>query len=271
MVSILALSFVAEERAQELHSRALQVHFSTLIIGLASLYASETITYLLAITALCAEGTAWWLRQKAAKAHELGRRGRRQAILADSFASEMEPYETVALRGAFDDSWTDLAKAHPVKNFYSSSCPPGPQRLRENIQESAFWSHRLYAAAQKRLLAKAVVCIVIITIVVMSALPLATSATSLLVARIALLIATLLVAIDVVGRIIAWGAAAAAADAIDRRLEHRETFGEQSALSAFADYATVTALAPPIPTVLYQQLKARLNEEWSLRQGASAR
>jgi len=133
------------------------------------------------------------------------------------------------------------------------------------LQESAFWSKHLYAAAASRSFAKSAVLFIAVLLIALVVLPLVSGNAQLLVARTLVVALGFITAYDEFGRALAWRAAAEQAEAVDRRLEKLDVTSVEPALGVFGDYSVATATAPPIPTALYKKQQNRLNKGWEER------
>lgn len=268
MASLLALARAEIEESKRYSLWRTWMHRLTLIASVGALLAPVQSVYPLSVMALVTEALAWWCRYVASTLHGRGEEARRRALLLDSFGRTQEPLDITDLRARFSPRAQRRADKFEDTNYYASSEPPGLARLRGHLQESAFWSKHLYDAAAIRSRWHAFGVPVILTVVIALAWPVLPSSIGTLLARALVLFLSLLFAFDEFSRNLAWGAASAQAERVDRRLEALKVDDLEPVLALFGDYSVATAGAPPIPSSVYQSEKARLDELWKQRKAA---
>ena len=265
MASLLALSNAELEEAKRWFRYRNAANVVTLITGLAALFIPSPIAYLLALLALVFQAAAWWCRYEGASLQSMAEEARRRALLIDALGTVHEPLDTVDIRQKLSEGAESRAEEFENPNYYTTTKPIGPERFRDYLQESAFWSKHLYDAAAKRSFVLSAVLVIAVLLTALIALPLISGNAQLLVARTLVVALGFITAYDEFGRALAWRAAAVQAEAVDRRLENLDITSAEPALGVFGDYSVATATAPPIPTALYKKRQNRLNRGWEER------
>ena len=259
--TLLALSRAEQEVAKGAFTRSRLAHIATLGITLATLLVDGTLAYYLALAALLTEIGAWLSRFLGDRRHSLAEEGRRRALLADALDI---PAQRLALRDLltnFSRRAERLAPDWEDPHYYAAQDDAGLNRLRSVMQESAFWSRRLYRRAWQLSLTTAVALLVLVLVALLIVVAAGSSNASLQVARIGVIFLSFLVFSDLLTQTVAWWDASQKSDEVYHRLD-RELGEIATALAVFGDYSVATATTPPIPTVLYKLEKARIERAW---------
>jgi hypothetical protein len=262
MASLLALSRAEQEWAKDVRKRRLWAHVVAFLAAAAALFAPAPWTYTLGAVVAIAEVTAWTLRQWADGLHTRAEEGRRRALVAQGLGRADDDLGAAAVVACFSERARQIASQWEDADYWSSNEPTGPKRLRESLQEGAFWSWHLYDAAAARaflwLIATALTSGALLVVL----LSLGLDATAELVARVLIVALTVAISADVLGDVLAFRSAArVAARTVDRLVP--ADFSDPGRVAVLVgDYATATAKAPPIPTRVYQDAHDRIDEAW---------
>lgn len=267
--SLLALSRAEFEEAKEQFHRRYWAHGIALVAGVIALFVPAPTAYLLAVVALIAESAAWWFRYQGNNLQGIAEEGKRQALLIDAFGGVQEHFEVADIRRRISTGAYKKAAGFEDPDYYASKEPQGPARLRDNLQESAFWSKHLYAAASRRASRNFALLLLAVLLLALVALPLTSGNIPLAIARTLVVFLEFLAASDELGRALSWKAAATQVEAVDRRLEGIDVCSGVPTLSVFADYSVATAAAPPIPSDVNRKEGERLNCLWAERTSRS--
>lgn len=247
-------------------SRIQWAALATVVIGLL-LQEVAHVAYAAGAIALVCQVAVWLLQRSARNLHHLASTAHRRAMLTDAFG-KFEHLDAADIVPEFPEGLAALAAKLDDGAYYASTHGPGADRLAGHLQESAFWSRHLYRrAAQAAYLAFAVKLSVVVAAVLIS-LPAAGEGVGVQIARIIVVVLGALIAQNDLGKAELWSAAARAAGDVDRRVE-ASFGGTEKMLAIFADYHVATALAPPIPTRVYDNNRNRLNALWA-RERATA-
>ena len=181
--------------------------------------------------------------------------------MAHALGGPPEPLALRDLRTKFSRRAERLAPAWEDLNYYAASENPGLARLCSQMQESAFWSQRLYGIAWQVCLGLGAVLLVLVIVALLVVVGAGSSNASLQVARVGVVFLSFLVFSDLLTQGIAWWNASRESDEVYRRLE---TGLDEiaTALAVFGDYSVATATTPPIPTLLYRLESPRLARAW---------
>ncbi len=271
MASLLALSRAASEEAKTGFHRSIGAHAIGLALGVWASTATGSLSHLAAVSALVGEMIAWAMRHRATRTHGAAEDARRLALLTWAFASPAEPLEAIDLRASFDPWIERRAVKLEDPNYYASVLPPGQERFIESLQESAFWSKRLYRLSATIALVAFGASFLIALIVFVALEP--TGARTLLpfLARATVPFITFFISVDLLGYGLGWHQAAQVSERVDRALAHGSTISQPDLLAIHGDYAVATAAAAPIPTLLYRREHDRLNREWRARRDQAHR
>jgi hypothetical protein len=270
MASLLALSRAASEQAKRRLSLRLRIHLLTLALTLAAFWLPEPWVQLPVALAVITEAVAWWLRVSAQLLHDDAEQAKRVALLCNAFGCA-ESKVGADLRVAFSESVHKDAESLDDRGYYSSDEQLGTARLRDLVQESAFFSKHLYAAAAKRAAFIGVAPIVGLVAAIILAAPFSDPRMAVVIARVLVAFLALLISADILGYALAWNAGRALAERVDCTLERIDLASDHELLAAFADYGVVTSTTPPIPTGLYDKTRERLNQAWMDRKSKRGR
>jgi hypothetical protein len=265
MPSLLALSRAEADEAKRLWIVSTLAHASTIIFGAGALFLAEPITYVLALLALAAEGGAWSARYLAAERHELAEEGRRRAILIENLGSDPESLDRTAITCRFSRRARTNAAEVEDPDYWATGLEPGPDRLREALCESAFWSCSLYRTAARWLTVVTSVLIVILILGVLALISISLDGAAAVASRVGVVFLTVLITSDALSTMLDWRTASAMSDRVLRRLEIADPTDLGTVAAIFADYATATAGCRPIPRRIYIVEHDHLNEVWASR------
>jgi hypothetical protein len=259
--SLLALSRAEQEVAKGAFTASRLAHIGTLGATLATLFTEGTLAYYLALAGLLTEVCAWILRFRGDQRHWLAEEGRRRALLADALGKPTERLALRDLRASFSRRAERLAPDWEDANYYAAGDDPGLARLSSEMQESAFWSRRLYALAWQLSLVMALALLALVIVALLIVIGAGSSNASLQVARVGVIFLSFLVFSDLLTQAIAWWDASQKSEEVYRRLDSglSET---ATALAVFGDYSVATARTPPIPTVVYRLESPRIERAW---------
>jgi hypothetical protein len=268
MASLLALSRAEADEAKRLWVASSVAHASTLVLGAVALFVGEPSTYIFAVLALVAEILAWWSRYQAGERHALSEEGRRRAGLIENLGSDQESLDRASITARYSKRACAKAADRDDPDYWATELDPGPERFREALQESAFWSCALYRNAARQL-----ACVVIGLVILLSLAVLALASVSLgsaveSMSRVGVIFLTVLVTSDALATALAWNSASGMSDRVVRRLDNADPSDLGTMAAIFADYATATSSCPPIPSWIYQAQHDQLDNAWASRKHA---
>ncbi len=224
---------------------------------------SKAAAYVSALASLLLQGVRWWLQRVAADRHSLGSTIKRRALLIESLGPSSEQLDIRLLRDlAGADAEQKAAVYAMPETYYASTHTPGLERLRENLQESAFFSHSLYRMAARAGFTKFGITVACIIVGLLAVAAFAPREIGPVIANCILAFVAFLVSADQLGQAMNWQAAATAVERVERRLEKITPNGPEPYMAAFTDYEAATAIAPAVPTALYERERERLDRIW---------
>lgn len=230
--------------------------------------AAKIAAYLCAITSLSCQVIRWHCQRSATEIYALANTIKRRAMLIDAFGPSQEQLDIRLLRElAGDSADTRARELGESKSYYTSIKPYGMERLRDNLQESAFFSHRLYSKAARQAFVTFGSMVVATIVGLLILVGVAPREVGVVIANGVLAMIASMVSADYLGQALNWSQASATVERIERRLEQVTGDAEESSMAAFADYEAATATAPAIPTWLYEQQRKRLTSLWGDESG----
>lgn len=262
MASLFALSRAEQERAKILLKYRLWAHAGTLVLGLVALVLVEPAVYALPVLALITEGAAWYLKFTAMEAHGLAEEGRRRAVLIGELGADPDTLATAELRATFSDKARSTSARWEDPDYFSSSASPGFARLTDSLQESAFWSSRLYGAAARRDVLRIVAVVAVLVVVLLVLFSVDASSAAEAMARAATVFLATLITADLLGAALAYMAAGRTSGRVVRRLDRIDPSDAGHLLAVYGDYATATAMALPIPSDIYRKQHDKIDAAW---------
>ncbi len=188
---------------------------------------------------------------------------RRAALLLDGLNKPLSAAAILSLQDRMSVSKQTAAK-YVKSDYYASKLTPGPLRLAELIEESAFYSAPLQRASAKAMLAVIVVFAVVAAGLVLSKIPFVEHNTTLLLIRLILAAFVFAMSADVVGAYLAHKDAARRIEEVRARLMgFSDANFEADVLVAMSDYNAAVESAPESVPFAYKFMETDLNEKWA--------
>lgn len=230
---------------------------------------AKNVAYACAIGALVLQVARWCLQRVGADRHALGNAVKRRGIVLESLGDTGDAADIRILRGLAGieaaAAAQQMLKSSANRAYYASGATVGLSRLLDNLQESAFFSQCLYRKAATREFWKFGLTVVGLLIAVLLVALYSPRQIGPVLGNALLLFAATLVTIDQLGQAISWHQAAQSVERVDRRLAVVGVDSCVPYLAIFADYEAATAVAPAIPTSLYEKERDRLDAVWRSR------
>jgi hypothetical protein len=263
MPSLLALSRAELDVAKRyLNRRRWYAHCATLVVALGALFAPPPWAYPLALAALVSEASAWWCRYQGAETQMRGQIGLRRALILGSLGAPAAGVSDAEVATRFSRAARALAPSKEAPHYYASSRPAGIERLRDNIQESVFWSADLYRTASNwgLLFFGTASLLVVGAFAIIAAV--GSSNVTIALARALVVFLTFLVATDGLSEALGWRTASNDCSRLIHQIDSADLTDQPTLLALFGDYAAATATVPPIPNWVYRTRHDDLNEAW---------
>lgn len=270
---IIALGNAELGRASSLYRGGRLLQILTFAASIAAIFASGISTYFLALVALVSQSSSWATRYRARLLQSVGDEARSRGLLLDALDTSTEPVDMAILLNRFSSKARLEAAGSENPDYFASDSQPGLRRLRENLQENAFWAKCQYDSVVTDYYKQFAAFAVVALLAVLVAIPLAPRDQAANLARILVAALTFGAGFTQLNEIQLWKAAARRLEAVDRRLESLVPFSDialsqsrlESVLAVFADYCVATTAAPPVPTKIYLRDRIRLNAVWDDR------
>jgi uncharacterized membrane protein len=258
-------------KAAALQSRILSVQIAIAVLAGATVYvASEVGAYISALATLVA-GLVWaWFDRRYKDARSQAERARRATLIMDGLGPFLSPAELVSLEARFSATPQEGAK-HEDPAYYAASAPPGPPRLAEMLEETAFWSCQLFRHSANRTWILFAVFTACLLLFLFASIPFVGMQQVLGGVRVACAMLMLLVSADVIGRASAYSKASHDLELIGLRLEKAKATGCKLSdiLMILCDYNSAVESAPLFVRGVYEGHRNELNRLWLSRTEAA--
>jgi hypothetical protein len=269
-VDVIALAHEELAEAARRYRWSRQLQIATFAASIVSIFVSSQFAYYPALVALISQGLSWTLRIRASSQQSTGDEGRMRGLLLDALGETTEYIDLANWVNSISEDVRARAVQSVDPNYFASKTPQGIVRLRDHLQENAFWGKYLYGAAADRYTKLLSAFGVAAVVVVLIAIPLAPHNESLIVARILVTVLSFGAALTQINEILSWRSAKSKIETVDRRLEVLATLSEGQLMSqgiealfaVFGDYCVATATSSPVPGSVYQHQRQRLNALW---------
>lgn len=272
--TLLALATVARFRAQRLTGFKLKAQFISAILSAGSVFYDQTIAWSLIGAGLVAGAFAFFGGVRAKSLHEYSREAQRLALLEDSFGKLMDPFQTVELRRKMGVGIEEAAKRTAYEQpYYTGAHPPGTMRLRENIQQSTFWSRNLLEFYGHQLRRRIIATIILVCVVIYLILAAEAGSGHAILNPYPVSLGGLILVMGILGyaeTALFCKSAVTSLFELDRRLNTVDLTSSEATLANFADYCIAGVSAPPIPFSLYRRHHSYLRRMWALRSARPA-
>jgi hypothetical protein len=271
MASTLALGLAGLDRAKTLFRWRFYAHLITLATALIGIILPHEVEYYVAVLAFASEATARWCHHSALGWHALGREAMRLALLSVSYGkvgTSEEISDLVRRFGKTGIEWAEKYTQEYLANYYKSTEPPGRGRMSDLLRQSIFFSAELYTTAARRSLIWGTVLLsgaFLVALLVLPSVAAWMGTATFTAARLFIVVVAFLPASDELDHLTLWNGAAERARSLDLRMAHVGEFDSDQLWIFFADYAAITASAPPVPAQLYFENREHLNKLWELR------
>jgi hypothetical protein len=175
----------------------------------------------------------------------------------------LSPGEIQALRERFTIS-VEEAKSFEKSDYYATRLSPGPARLGEMLEESAFYSEDLQRFSASVMLS-ILLTFAFLSLIIAFGIPYAARDISLTIVRVFLAFLVFAMSADVIGAFSAHRRAAKEIRDVRHRLITADAAGYPFAdvLSAFSDYQSAIERAPESIPYAYCVREKRLNQRWA--------
>jgi hypothetical protein len=267
----LALAHEELAESSRMYRMSRQLQIVTFAVSVTSVFVPSRFAYWVALLALVSQGLSWVLRIRANDQQSVGDEVRMRGLLLDALGPTAEGIDLADLLNRISSRARERAVASADPDYFASTAPQGLPRLRDHLQENAFWGKCLYEVAVGKYTRILAYFIAAGIAVVFIAFPYASHDQSLIVARVLVTVLSFGAALTQINEILSWRSAKSKIETVDRRLEviaktskaELMSKGIEVLFAAFGDYSVATATASPVPKSIYQRHRDRLNGLWN--------
>ncbi|WP_425090825.1 hypothetical protein [Tropicimonas sp. S265A] len=242
--------------------------FVGLIVALpavASVVTNDAQTlYFLAVANLVLLAIWTWINVKYGQKQNAAHSARRAALIVNGLGEELSAGEKRRLMEKFTVG-VEAAENAKKSDYYASASEPGPLKLLECLEESAFYSSKLHRVSANAWIGIVVAYAVAFAIVAVFLIPSATNDVLMMAVRIFFAATVFILSADVLGSLLAHWRCSAETSAVLSRIEiaKQGEVNSADALLIMEDYTSAIQSAPEIVPFVYRTQEASLNSLWA--------
>jgi len=267
--TLLAIATVTRQIAQELMDTNLIIQWISTVLSCFAFFYNEKVAWILVSIGFISKLISFAINIRSQRYHHISREAQRLALLEDAYGKILDNFQVVELRRKIDANIYNKAKSESyIQPYYSSASKKGNLRLKENIQQSTFWSKNLLEIYSKKIFFKFLLSLGILGLLTYVLLVTRSSNSTGVFNPYLLSLGSLTFFLGLVDYFHIWFASTSAVklfDEVDHRLENINIEKIEVLLANFADYGIASISAPPIPFKLYKKNHMRLKELWDER------
>ncbi|ABV86559.1 hypothetical protein [Shewanella pealeana] len=263
MASIQSLSSAVLDNAKMYSKYENLLHLVTFICAASSIFLVGNLLYIVALTAIVSEFSAWLLSKTTNNKKSLGQELIRLNIIQKSYGADMS-VDLAYLKSKVTIDEFKKADKFENSNYYATSDSAPEVRLVEIIQESCFWSQHLYQACKQRTIRNSILLAVLIIALIVTGLSVTSTDANYSLPRLALLFLMFFPLWNGIDKAISFGNATSKLTSIDQQLGTSK-LAFPNLLSLFAEYNVVTSNTPLIPQKVFESEQEKLNTLWAER------
>lgn len=222
----------------------------------------KTLYYLAAVNFLFL--TVWlWVNYNYRRKQSAAHAARRAALIVNGLGEELSAGEKRRLSEKFTVDAVEAQKAQK-NDYYASYKEPGPMKLLECLEESAFYSSKLHKLSANAWFGIVMGYAAVFAILAMFVIPSATNDHLMMSVRVVFAATVFVLSADVFGSLLAhWRCAAETGDVLSRiEIAKKGTVNTADALLILEDYTSAIQGAPEIVPFIYQFHEPNLNALW---------
>jgi hypothetical protein len=252
------------QNAERLDARAGALQVAGVVASVVGVVVpEETWGYLLGVAGFVLI-LAWlyvWKRHRSLR--DAGERARRAGLLAGGLGLQLTPED---LRDLVDAAAISLPEAAQFQqpDYYAAQSPPGKERLREMLEESAFWSSRLFEASATQTMTQFRWLLVAVVVIVLATVPLASREFTINEMKVVLILLGFLSSGEMLEKAWRYDVAAKSVRRIELRLQALREGGSrfERLLPLLMDYNSAVEAAPMMAPGVYRKHRERLDHLW---------
>lgn len=254
-------------RAASLQGRILWVQITLAILGCVAVFLEEgELTYLVLVLTLIGSVVWAYLSWHYEEARFGAERTRRVTLLAGGLGVPIDPTDMLDLQGELPEG-VPVCDTREEASYFHTTQEPGPRRLAEMLEESAFWTAFLMRKCANRAWYGFALFVCVFVLLLLSLLPFVAIRHSLELGRVVSSMLILLISADFFGAAHAYSHTARMMENVTMRLRTNKAAGYplQDLLLVMGDYNSAVEAAPVISPKLYEAYQDKLNQLWKLR------
>ncbi|PTP90347.1 hypothetical protein [Vibrio splendidus] len=263
MASIQSLSSAVLDNAKKHSKFEIVLHLITFICAALSIFITGNWLYIMALTAMLTEFSAWIISKTTNNKKSLGQELIRLNIIKNAYGSDMS-VDLAYLKSRVTSDEFKKASKFENNNYYATDEFAPEERLVAIIRESCFWSQHLYQASKQRAIRHSILLAVLIVALIITGLSLTPNDANYSVPRLALLFLMFFPLWTGIDKAISFGNATSKLTSIDQQLGAYK-LATPNLLSLFAEYNVVTSNTPLIPQEVFDSEREKLNALWDER------
>jgi hypothetical protein len=251
-------------RAASLQGRILYVQIAIALVAIATVVRNDLVVYIAALATMT--GGLVWARAdyQYKESRAQAERARRATLLTDGLGGALSAAEVRDLKAHFSVT-AEQGRLLEDASYYATHENPGPQRLAEMLEETAFWTFQLLRYSAKRFWLLFTAFLACGLLLLFGSIPFASTQQVLGGVRIACAMLVLLVSTDVLGRALAYSRASHTVDRICLRIKEIKPSGYPRCdlLMILCDYNSAVECAPMPAAGIYEKHRDQLNRLWN--------
>lgn len=234
-----------------------------LVIACISVFFAGDVSYCLAVLILLLELGILLLKHFAAKKKKLGQQCSRVSILSNGLGVSDAVAVSYLNSEISEEEFKSEAKFQ-VDDYYSSTETAGPQRLKEILVESCYWTTNLYKKSYESIRTSLIVYSSVYIAILFFSLDFNFIRESMPFDKIMILIISAAPLKDLLNDAIKFNNSSSDLRRLDERLS-TDSCSSDEVLLVFSDYAVITSNTPLISDSIYKKNQKQLNNSWKIR------
>ena len=221
-----------------------------------TLYVLAVVSFLLLIFWM-------WINYNYNRKQNAAHAARRAALIVNGLGEDLSAGEKRRLSDKFTVSASEAQNAQKA-DYYATEAEPGPKKLLECLEESAFYSSKLHRLSAKAWFGIVVIYALIFAVLSIFVIPSATNDYLMMFVRVFFAATVFILSADVAGSLLAhWRCADDTSDVLSRiEIAKKGEVSTADALLILEDYTSAIQGAPEIVPFIYKAQETNLNKLW---------
>lgn len=264
VIALIGRQIAEFDVAAKLRTRVIQIQLAIgAITALTAFVTDDHALYLAAILVVVLAGVWVFLSWRMVKVRAHAERLRRTTLVAGGLGLELDGAELLELAADASAS-EEAARSKARDDYFASKSPPGPRRLAEMLEESAFWTTALAGKASKEAWVLFICTIASLAVLLTASVVVLSPGRWELAARAALALLAVMLSTDVLGAALSY---TSVANETRRTIDRLEGYLKSGAplerlLLILSDYNSAVESMPTFPAKLYSRHEKALNEQY---------